>query len=97
MIFNVNTYNLKSMKDKLPSDKELAKNKFKLNDLLKIGYKIIDQKSHILENNEINYTEDIKPIKLKKTYVQTIYNLQKSNDLIICKDDDYDGTFFFRL
>ena len=96
MIFNVNVYNLKSMKDKIPSDKELLKSKFKLNDLLKIGYKIIDQKSHILENNEIDYTEDDKAVKLKNTYVQTIYHLQKSNDLIICKIDDYNGAFCFR-
>ena len=32
-----------------------------------------------LENNEIDYTEDNKAVKLKNTYVQTIYHLQKSN------------------
>ena len=96
MIFNVNTYNFKSMKDKKPSDRELLKKNFRLNDLLKMGYKIIDQKSHILENNEINYTNDNKAVTLKNTYVQTIYHLQKSNDLIICEIDDYHGRLFFR-
>ena len=84
------------MKNKKPSDRELLKKKFRLNDLLKMGYKIIDQKSHILENNEIDYTEDDKAVKLKNTYVKSIYHLQKSNDLIICVIDDYNGTLFFR-